>query len=204
MPFITSSALSYYLINNEILVKQIPFIYVCLFSPIWSIFLTFGICTTTFTCLAGGYLFGWKILIIILPTYLISQTLGFWIANKIDKNLILILKEKKKYPHFLDNVTENESKVVFFSRISPVLPFALMNMVLGILKVNFKKFTFAGLAGMLPRTLFSIWLGCQVQNFLQTKENSLSFWFASISIIVSFYFLIKALKPKEIVINKNN
>lgn len=196
-PFLTSSSFTYYLVHNEAFVRNIAFEKICLFAPIWSILLAIGICTTTFTCLAGGYIFGWKILIIIIPTYIFSQTLGYYLSRKIDFGLIEILKSKNKFPKFLENIKGNESKVVFFSRISPVLPFALMNLVLGILKIDFKIFTWAGLLGMFPRTLFSIWIGTQLHSFMETQQHPLSFWVIGVLIIVSFYFLMKIFTQKH-------
>ncbi len=197
LPFLTSSSFSFYIIENESFVKSIPFKNIALWSPIWAFLLTFGICTTTFTCLAGGYLYGWKVILLILPTYLFAQSLGFFFIQKLNSNLLEFLKSKNKYPSFLTNIVGNESKIVFFSRLSPVLPFALMNMILGLLKIDFKTFTYAGILGMLPRTIFCIWLGTQVQSYVETQNQSLSFWFVSVSIIVSFVFLIKILAKKS-------
>lgn len=197
LPLLTSSSFTYYVIQNEDLVKNITFEIALSWAPIWAILLAFGICTTTFTCLAGGFVFGWKVIIIIIPTYILAQSMGYFMAKKIDNELIEVLKSKKKYPSLLENITVNEAKVVFFSRLSPVLPFALINFVLGILKIDFKVFTIAGLLGMLPRTIFCIWIGSQVQSFLHTQNQSMSFWFATITIALSFIALIKILAQKS-------
>jgi uncharacterized membrane protein YdjX (TVP38/TMEM64 family) len=58
-------------------------------------------------------------------------------------------------------------------RLSPFLPFALMNVVLPYLGIRFRNFMIPGLIGMLPRTLFFLWAGTQFDNWTGTLSAEL-------------------------------
>ncbi len=62
---------------------------------------------------------------------------------------------------------KNESwQLILLTRLSPVLPFALMTFVLALVQVPRRRFLLASVLGMLPRSLFFYWLGTQAQDVL--------------------------------------
>ena len=57
------------------------------------------------------------------------------------------------------------------SRLSPVLPFALMNFVLSLMQVRKRDYLYGSLLGMLPRTTFFYWLGTQAKQLYELLQN---------------------------------
>jgi uncharacterized membrane protein YdjX (TVP38/TMEM64 family) len=137
----------------------------CLMFFVFSFTMAFALTPTSFICLLSGFIWGWESLAYILPAYMLAQITGFQIAKLLNgQRLLNSLKELNKMPAFLSQIEQNQAKIIFLSRLSPVLPFALMNVVLSILQVDFKKFVLFGLLGMLPRSVFVIWLGTQAHD----------------------------------------
>ena len=56
-------------------------------------------------------------------------------------------------------VAEQGWRVVLLTRLSPLLPFGLLNYAYGLTKVGFKEYTLATAVGILPGTLLFVYLG---------------------------------------------
>ncbi|TAF74208.1 MAG: DedA family protein [Bacteroidetes bacterium] len=159
--------------------------------------------TTTFTCLASGFLMGWQTLFYIIPLYFFAQSIGYYIAKKIDSGtMISFLGNSKKLNYLLENIHTNQSKLVFLARISPVLPFSLTNLIFGMLQINFWVFTWAGLLGMLPRSILAVWLGINAKDLMNPSENStlqktILIILGIISILLIMKLLFQKNQPKQ-------
>jgi uncharacterized membrane protein YdjX (TVP38/TMEM64 family) len=150
------------------------------------VFLSFtmslGITPTTFISFISGFLWGWMALIYIIPSYFFAMLLGYSFAKIIDnKKLIQTLRKLGKLPSFFNNLEQNSLKIVFLSRISPVLPFALMNVIWSVCQIKVKPFLVGGLLGMLPRTLIVIWLGTEAKSIFENPEKN---WIFNLSLLL--------------------
>ncbi len=58
-------------------------------------------------------------------------------------------------------------RLVLLLRLSPVVPFNLLNYALGITQVRFRDYALGGALGMIPGTILYVYLGCSVQNLGQ-------------------------------------
>lgn len=117
---------------------------------------------TTFIALLSGYLLGWAGLPPMVISYLLASVIGFHISRAIDSDRLMVAMSRfPKTAKAIERLRERQSGLVFFGRISPVLPFAMMNLVLPALGVRFLPFLLVGMIGMLPRTVLMIWLGDQ-------------------------------------------
>jgi uncharacterized membrane protein YdjX (TVP38/TMEM64 family) len=139
---------------------------------------------TTFIALLSGFFLGMVSSFFVIPAYLAASFLGYQLTRLIDNGHFLQTirglpgGRGEKALRLLEGIRQNQLGLIIMARISPVLPFALMNVMLPIAGVRLREFLLAGTAGMLPRTLFFIWLGGQAQE-LQTLieeggEGSLS------------------------------
>jgi uncharacterized membrane protein YdjX (TVP38/TMEM64 family) len=59
-------------------------------------------------------------------------------------------------------VGESGFKIVFLLRLSPILPFNLLNFALGLTCVSLREYVLASFLGMLPGTLLYVYLGSLV------------------------------------------
>jgi len=166
MPLIFSSGIVYSLTENYFFFQSLQWLDLGIVFVFFSFTMAFGLTPTTFICFLSGYIWGWIALVYILPSYLMAQTIGFYTARLFDgSNFLNYLIKLDKMPDFLSRFEASQRKIIVISRISPVLPFSIINLVMSILKVDFKNFTIFGLLGMLPRTLLVVWLGTQTQDF---------------------------------------
>jgi len=134
--------------------------------------LAFAITHTTFIALVSGYFLGFYSLSYISFSYLIASLIGYYAAKLLDRGRFFnTIASFKGVDKIANNLKKNEAKVIFFARLSPVLPFAMTNALLSFLKADLSKFLFAGFLGMLPRTLFFIWIGSKAAYIRQAIEH---------------------------------
>lgn len=171
MPFVFSSAATYYITIHSTEISEYTSLQLALVFLVSVFTITFALTPTTFVCFAAGFLWGWVSLAYIVPAYMLAQWLGYTVARFIDGEKLLGTLTAMGKMQWLQNISGNQFKLVFFCRLSPVLPFALMNVVLGVLHVNKRTFLSAGLLGMLPRTLCVLWLGTRAQDILNSSDG---------------------------------
>lgn len=206
VPLFSSSAFTLYAIEHESLFRN--------FSPLnWSLFyaitcfsMAFAFTPTTFIAFFGGFFLGWHAVPYMLVSYLVASYIGFYLARFIDNGSFFdTIRELPKAKKYLEGLNVHQFGIIVLSRISPVLPFAIMNVVLSILGVRLRIFLCAGFLGMLPRTLLFIWLGSkagELQQLLSTggegNLGQLSFLFLLIISIVGFYFYFQKIITKKV------
>lgn len=172
MPLLVSSSISYWVITHEQEIQYftfqnwiIAFIFVC-FT------MAFALTPTTFIALLSGYFLGWQAFIPVAITYWIASFLGYKAAQVIDGGRFLrILSEKPKVKQILENLQKDEFKIILLARLSPVLPFAVTNLLFSFSGTKLRNFLTAGFLGMLPRTILSIWIGTQAQEIKRLIEH---------------------------------
>jgi uncharacterized membrane protein YdjX (TVP38/TMEM64 family) len=134
--------------------------------------MAFALTPTTFIALLSGYFLGWKAFLPIAITYWIASLIGFKVAQMIDGGRFLrILSEKPKVKQVLENLQKDEFKIILLARLSPVLPFAVTNVLFSFSGTKIRNFLTAGFLGMLPRTILSIWIGTQAQEIKRLIEH---------------------------------
>lgn len=115
--------------------------------------------------LGGGVLFGiwWGSFYVI-----IAATIGATIAFGIGRNFARdwVNRQISRYPKFeaIDRAVAKEGfKIVALTRLSPLLPFNLLNYAFGITKVSMKDYVL-GSIGMIPGTILYVYIGSLVGN----------------------------------------
>lgn len=107
--------------------------------------------------------------------YALAQWMGYITAKKtgVDgfMNSLLSLGHYESKLKMLKKI-DNQWVLVFFCRLSPILPFGIMNFVLSMLQIRLNTFLIAGLLGMLPRTLFFIWVGIESETLLNSPQTN--------------------------------
>ena len=168
-PLTVSSVISYYALAYEEMIAQLE-------TAQWTIFvllscLTMGLALTptTFIALVSGYFLGLTAIPGVVVSYTVASLIGFLLTHVIDngrfmESLYRWLGDKAhRVKQLLKGIDSNQFGIIVMARLSPVLPFALMNVVLPVAGVRLKPFLVAGTLGMLPRTVFFIWLGSEAK-----------------------------------------
>ncbi len=164
---LTSLAITY---NDELAdATLISWIIIFLVS---SVTMALALTPSTFIALCSGYFLGWQGLLYFIPSYLIASIIAWFFAGLFNfDSLLEYLNEKPKVRTFIKTLERSDRSFVFVGRLSPILPFALMNLIFRTLKIRFKIFFVFGGLGMLPRSILALWTGTQIQSFM-----SHSFW----------------------------
>ena len=183
--------------------ENISIVYIVSFYLFSVLSMAFGLTPTTFISIISGYILNWTSVFPLVISYMLASLIGYFTAKTIDKGKFLqSIKEKDNLSKVYIKMKKNEILAVFFTKISPVIPFAVGNFLLSIGNVRLIYFLLGSLVGMLPRTLLAIWTGIQLHSFLSGEgiRNNLSNWLILILILISiagFYFIFTDKKKPE-------
>jgi uncharacterized membrane protein YdjX (TVP38/TMEM64 family) len=175
--------------------------------------MAFGLTHTTFIAVFSGYFLSYISIPFVIVSYLLASVIGYFVGRLItgEKVINTIMTLPKAVP-IAGELKKREFMIILLSRLSPALPFAVTNLLLSILKADFKKYFIAGSIGMLPRTLIFIWTGTQAKSIAEVIRNPETISVSRIStlifLVVSvtglFYYILKALKTGTNRTNSDN
>ncbi|MBK6976538.1 MAG: VTT domain-containing protein [Cytophagaceae bacterium] len=143
LPLFSTSVLSYFLINNQELIQSFGRVQWILITILFTFTSAIALSPPTFLAVIFGYFLGFISIPFLLfinfgaiyLVYVLYKYLDFsWVDNYLQKH--------QKVQNLLQNIKKDELKIIFFAKLSPVLPFALTNL------------TFA-VSGLLSNILFS-------------------------------------------------
>ena len=125
----------------------------------------------TFT---AGALFGfWKGLILVSLSSTLGATCAFMVSRYlIRKSIEKRVLKNKKFQSIDNEIDEQGWKIVILARLSPIIPFFLLNYALGITKIRFIHFIFASWVGMIPGTTVYVLMGTMGGAFINGKKSS--------------------------------
>mgnify|MGYP001949666108 CR=1 FL=1 len=198
IPWVSSLGLGYLILASEETIRAFEFWQWALFFIGSIVTMGLAITPTTFIAVVCGYFFGFNSIFIIVLCYQLASFIGYYLSKIVDEGfLVLLISKYPKAEPFFENIKEKQFAVTFLARISPALPFGLMNVVLALAQVRLRAFFWGGLFGMLPRTLFFVWVGSQANALieaLQSNQNLSVLIVISLAVLASFYWI---LKPKK-------
>ena len=170
---ISASSLSFiFLSAYETTILTFSFEQWALFYFATAITMALALTPTTYIALVSGYFIGWISLFGLVPSYIAASLIGFYLAGKLDKgNFLTYFSENAKINGVVKNLKTEEFWVIFFCRISPALPFAMMNVFLSFMKVKMGNFISGSILGMLPRTILSVWIGTQASDIIKMLKG---------------------------------
>ncbi len=177
VPLTFSSLLTYFALTYENYIRQFDTLEWSLYFVVSCFTMALAFTPTTFVALVSGYFLGMSAAPFVIGAYIVASYLGFQLTHLIDNgHFIQTIKDLpggkgQKAIRLLEGIQHNQFGLIIMARISPVLPFAIMNVMLPIAGVRLKEFLLAGTIGMLPRTLFFIWLGSQAQELRTLMEE---------------------------------
>lgn len=144
------------------------------FTVIVAFMMGLALLPTTFIALASGYFFGWIALPCLIFSYSLASILGFWIGKLANSSLLDILFiNHPKLKNEIESRKSKERDLIFFVRVSPVIPFAISNFLFATMRVSLRKVVIFGFLGMFPRTLIVFSTGIFAQTFINA-QNALS------------------------------
>jgi uncharacterized membrane protein YdjX (TVP38/TMEM64 family) len=100
---------------------------------------------------------------VVVPASVTGALLAFLLGRTVLRDRIARRLEGNARFHAVDQAIGEEGfRVVLLLRLSPVLPFNLLNYALGLTRVRLRDYLLASLIGMFPGTLLYVYLGSLV------------------------------------------
>ena len=110
--------------------------------------------------IAGGLLFKWWGLPLVLGAAVVGASLAFLCGRYLARERVMKMAEKRpKFKAVAKAVAEEGWKVVLLVRLSPVVPFNLQNYFFGGTEIPFWQFVWATAVGIIPGTALYVYLG---------------------------------------------
>ncbi len=162
----------------------------------WTLYLSLtailmGLALLPTTMVAGltGFLMGWKAFIFVILAYTVATLIGYGLGKKVDRgSLEMLFSEYPKVRDLVEQKRDNMGELIFFVRLSPIIPFALSNLLFALLSTGWKRVIVYGLFGMLPRTtlvFFSGTLASDIYAAFQQEGISGKGWFLILLLVLS-------------------
>ncbi|GAB3234927.1 hypothetical protein GCM10027346_24210 [Hymenobacter seoulensis] len=167
LPLVGDSALAWGLHQNAGWLQDPSLLQMLLYFVGVAFTMTFALTHTTVVVLVTAFYFDWAGFPGMILTYMLAALFGHMLATSLDKGKLIQLLEKFPKAHAVMHELRGDSwRLVLLTRLSPVLPFAMITFILAVMGVPRGKFLTASVVGMLPRTLFFYWLGTKAQDVL--------------------------------------
>jgi uncharacterized membrane protein YdjX (TVP38/TMEM64 family) len=186
IPMLTTSFLTAWAISYEDLLRSWPFY--------WWIWLTLGLTLTsaialtppTFLALVFGYFLSWSGLPLMILLNIGAISLVYFLANffqpaPIRRHLVEVYPVMNK---LIRRFQENQLRLIFFAKLSPVLPFAVTNIFFVVVGARLKQVLLGGTSGMIPRTILAIWAGSEARDIRYLLDHPNEGLFNKIVILV--------------------
>lgn len=146
---------------------------VLVFMATYTAVVTFSIPVAVFVTLIGGFLFGAAIA---FPMIVVSATLGSTLIFLAARSSLGSLFEAKAGPWFArleQGFRRDQWSYMFFLRLTPFVPFFIVNLVPAFLGVDLICFVVATFLGIMPVTLIYTLAGAGIGEALQAETFSI-------------------------------
>ena len=172
VPLLGTASLLGLLYERQELLRHLSLGQALLYFSIIAFTMAFALTPTTFVAIVTGYYFGWGGLPGMVLAYALAAAIGYELALRLDHGKLRhFLHLFPKAEAVLGELQSHSWQLILLTRLSPVLPFALMTFVLAIVGVPRRRFLLASVLGMLPRSLFCYWLGTEASDVLALLRN---------------------------------
>ena len=161
----------------------------CLFSLVCILSTTLSLPWAALLSIFGGYLFGFKSLLFLIPSLACGGLCAFLIARYLVGNLV-----QKRFGTYLEKFNHEISIFggwyLFIIRLIPVFPFFLVNSVAALTSISVRAFVVATITGIIPPTTVFIFAGTQL-----ARINAVSDIFSTQVIFAFVLLVVLALVP---------
>lgn len=172
LPTLFASSIIYFLKDESDLLLSGNASSFFIFFAIATFTMSFALTPTTVIAILSGYFFGWTGFAGLMLAYAISCLIGLRFGRFIYRHFIGDnIFQNKKISSFLEALHEQEFLLIFFGRLSPIFPFAMMNIVFAALQPKTVRYLIAGILGALPRTFLFFFLGKNANEIWQFALN---------------------------------
>ncbi|QCK16277.1 TVP38/TMEM64 family protein [Mangrovivirga cuniculi] len=171
-PLICSSTLLGYLVVNNVTSVPAGLLETTIYFFIAAIVMGLALLPTTLTAAIWGFYLPWHTFPFLIAAYMLGALIGYLISLNIeDRWLYTIINKNSKRRRVFETLRRKSLKTVIAVRLSPVLPFAVMNLLMAASAVHIKRFMYGSLIGMLPRTVLAFLTGASASSIYSIIES---------------------------------
>lgn len=171
LPIVFTSVLTYYAVIHEDFIRNLTGWQWAALTVLFSI-TSAGLTPPTILALIFGYFLGWNailpILVVNFGGILFINLIVRWIDHE---RFMRFLRRNPKAQAVLDRILDKELEVIFFAKLSPILPFGLTNLMFALSGAKLRNILLGGFLGMTPRTLLAIWSGREAREIRTLLDN---------------------------------
>ncbi|MGI4873353.1 MAG: TVP38/TMEM64 family protein [Janthinobacterium lividum] len=172
VPLLGSASLVGVLAQHQEFMQHLSALQMLGYFALMGVTMALALTNSTFVVIVTGYFLGWAGLPGMVVSYALAAALGYELARRLDHGKLRgFLHHFPKADTVLTELQHQSWPLILLTRLSPVLPFALMTFVLAIVGVPRGRFLTASVLGMLPRSLFFYWLGTKAQDVWALLRN---------------------------------
>ena len=166
LPLLTTSLLTVWAIGHESLLRSWPIAWWLGITFVLTLSSAIALTPPTFLALVYGYFLGWIALPLLFGLNILAISLIYLIAHFFHAETVRV-HITGIYPRvkpLLNRFHKNEFRLIFFAKLSPILPFAVTNLFFAVAGAKLKQVLTGGTLGMIPRTILAVWAGKEAQN----------------------------------------
>jgi uncharacterized membrane protein YdjX (TVP38/TMEM64 family) len=184
-PLVSTSFLTIYVLQYQDFLNTLSWVDWFYISLIFTVTSALALSPPTFLAVIHGYFLGFEALPYQFLINMGAIVLVNLVVRKIDNNRFTeVLSKNPKIAGILNGIKKEELKIIFFSKLSPVLPFALTNFVFAISGARLRNVLLGGFMGMIPRTVLAVWTGSQAKEIQTLIEHPNQGLFQQVFILI--------------------
>jgi uncharacterized membrane protein YdjX (TVP38/TMEM64 family) len=173
VPLVTTSIATAWAVGHESQLRSWPFEWWVIATLILTLASSIALTPPTFLALVYGYFLGWTALPLLFGLNLGAIAIIYASANFLHASSIrgYLIQVYPQVNSLLRRFYQNELRLIFFAKLSPVLPFAITNLFFAMAGARFKQVIAGGTLGMIPRTVLAVWAGREASDIRYLLEH---------------------------------
>lgn len=173
VPLVTTSLATAWAIGHEPMLRAWPLEQWILVTLILTVASSVALTPPTFLALVFGYFLGWTAIPLLFGLNIGAIAIVFGLSRFLQPEVVrhYLIQVYPKVSQLLKKFYQNELRLIFFTKLSPVLPFAVTNLFFAMAGARFRQVLAGGTLGMIPRTILAVWAGKESQNIAYLLDH---------------------------------
>lgn len=173
IPLLTTSVLTAWAVSQEEFLRSLPLSWWIVATLVLTLTSSIALTPPTFLALVYGYFLSWIALPLLFGLNLGAIALIYMIASFFDAASLRagLSAVYPKVRSLLGRFKKNELRLIFFAKLSPILPFAITNLFFAVAGARLRQVLAGGTLGMVPRTVLAVWAGREAQDIRYLLEH---------------------------------
>lgn len=173
VPLVTTSVLTALAVTHENLFRSWSVETWIIATLILTLASSLALTPPTFLALVFGYFLGWIALPMLFALNLGAIAMIYFLAGFLHATSVraYLVQAYPQVGALLRRFQEHELRLIFFAKLSPVLPFAITNLFFAMAGARFRQVLAGGTLGMIPRTVLAVWAGREAQDIRYLLEH---------------------------------